>query len=84
MMILMLIQYCDAGDILCFVHADSQPPQSLVANARAVLSSPRTVLGGFRTLIRSGDEYTLRFMTAHHFVKTYYLPGLVRPLDFAR
>ena len=70
--------------MLCFVHADSHPAVSLVAEVRTVLTQPRTVLGGFRTVIRSTSGSTLRFMTAHHFLKTHYLPGLVRTLDYIR
>ena len=96
-----------AGEYLCFLHADSQPPQSLVHVVRATLAAPRTVAGGFRTLItrssmadsqsgsRSGSgaggggggnrqPRLLRFMTAHHLLKTYYMPMIARPLMFWR
>ena len=60
---------------------------------RATLAAPRTVAGGFRTLITCGDNgggggggapRLLRFMTAHHLLKTYYMPLLARPLMFFR
>lgn len=70
--------------MLCFVHADSQPPPTLVAEIRRTLRPPRTVLGGFRTLICSDDGRMLRFMTTHHLLKTHYLPAVVRPLAYLR
>ena len=50
---------------------------------RAVLKEPRTVLGGFRTVIRSGGR-RMNFFTFHQFIKTYYVAALVRPLGFLR
>ena len=78
-----LDRFALAGDILCFVHADTSPPSQAVAAMRAVLKEPRTVLGGFRTVIRSGDR-RMNFFTFHQFIKTYYVAALVRPLGFLR
>ena len=41
------------------------------------------VLGGFRTVIKDGDR-PLIFMTAHQFIKTFYIAFLFRPLSFFR
>jgi hypothetical protein len=71
------------GPLLCFVHADSQPPEELIPVIRKTLACRRTVLGGFRTLIKDRGR-PLRFMTAHHLLKTYYLPALTRPLSLLR
>ncbi|BDA48667.1 probable glucosyl-3-phosphoglycerate synthase at N-terminal half [Coccomyxa sp. Obi] len=71
------------GDILCFLHADSTPPRNLVAVVRKALADGRTVLGGFRTVIKVQDR-PLIFMTIHQYLKTYYLPLLLRPLSFFR
>lgn len=76
-----------SGDALCFVHADSCPPASLVHVIRATLAATGTVAGGFRTLITCstcppssrGPLQLLRFMTWHHFFKSYYIPLLARP-----
>ncbi|KAK9815414.1 hypothetical protein WJX72_003261 [[Myrmecia] bisecta] len=72
-----------SGNLLCFVHADSQPPLELVSVARRTLSNKHVVLGGFRTIIQL-DGRVLWGMTAHQLVKTYYLPLIVRPLSFVR
>ena len=72
-----------AGDLLCFLHADTHPPKSLVNIVKGVMAQPQTVLGGFRTIIQT-DGKQLRGMTLHHLVKTYYIAALVRPLSFLR
>ena len=66
------------------MHADSLPPTALVSVVRAVLADPRTVLGGFRVLITAPDGTLMRFQTAHHFAKTYYMPAIARPISFLR
>jgi len=71
------------GQLLCFVHADNRPPSSLVAAARQTLSDGRTLMGGFRVIVEHQGR-TLRWMTFHQLIKTYYAPLLFRPLSFAR
>ncbi|CAL8463467.1 g3001 [Coccomyxa elongata] len=71
------------GDILCFLHADSTPPRNAVTVVRKALADGRTVLGGFRTVIKVQDRLLI-FMTIHQYLKTYYLPLLLRPLSFLR
>ncbi|KAK9917082.1 hypothetical protein WJX75_000749 [Coccomyxa subellipsoidea] len=71
------------GEILCFLHADSTPPRSIVVAMRRALADRRTVLGGFRTVIELHNR-PLLFMTGHQFLKTYYLPLLLRPPSFIR
>ena len=73
-----------AGKLLCFVHADSRPPREVVRVVRETMGEPGTVLGGFRTVIEGTGGRPLRFMTTHHFAKTFYLPLLARPLSFFR
>ena len=41
------------------------------------------VLGGFRTVIKDGERPMI-FMTAHQFIKTFYIAFLFRPLSFLR
>lgn len=72
-----------AGDLLCFLHADTQPPHEVVNVIRGVMAQPNTVLGGFRTVIQT-DGKRLHGMTFHHLVKTHYVAMLLRPLAFAR
>lgn len=67
------------GDVLCFVHADTRPPLDLVDVVNYELqSSPGTVAGGFVTRIAHKGRL-LWWMTAHHCMKTYYMPALLRP-----
>ena len=75
---------CSTGELLCFVHADSQPPAALVSVVRQTLSDPVAVLGGFRVLISAPDGSIMRFQTAHQYAKTFYMPALFMPLRFAR
>lgn len=79
-----MVSLSSAGDLLCFMHADSQPPPALVHLMRRTLADPATVVGGFRTLICGSDGRLLKFMTAHHLVKSYYLVFLARPLMWLR
>ena len=72
-----------AGDLLCFLHADTQPPKELVAVVRGVMNNSKNALGGFRTIIQT-DGKRLHGMTLHHLVKTYYIAALLRPLAFVR
>ena len=72
-----------AGDLLCFLHADTQPPHEVVSVIRGVMTHPNVVLGGFRTVIQT-DGRRLHGMTLHHLVKTYYIALFLRPLAFAR
>lgn len=71
------------GDLLCFLHADTQPPTDLVAVMRRELRDPHTVLAGFVPLIE-GPKGRLWVMSIHNFISTYYAPLLFRPLSFAR
>lgn len=70
-----------SGEVLCFLHADTQVPRDLVAVLRREFSDPKTVLTGFNTSIEYEDR-RLNFMTAHNFIKTYYLPAIAMPLSF--
>ena len=54
-----------------------------MAKIRKHLQDKRVVLGGFRTVIKDGDR-PLIFMTAHQFIKTFYIAFLFRPLSFFR
>jgi glycosyltransferase involved in cell wall biosynthesis len=40
-----------SGDILVFLHADTRPPEGLVAEVRRALGQAGVVLGGFRPRI---------------------------------
>ena len=66
------------------MHADSIPPPSLVEQVHQTLADPPTVLGGFRVLITNPAGGLMRFQTAHHCAKTYYMPAIAKPISFYR
>ncbi|GBF91790.1 hypothetical protein Rsub_04895 [Raphidocelis subcapitata] len=71
------------GEVLAFVHADTQPVPDLVARLRGAFEDPKMVAAGFRTNIEVPGR-RLHLMTAHNTAKTWYAPLLFRPLSFAR
>lgn len=72
-----------AGPLLCFIHADSRPPATLVPDIRNMLGDGRIVMGGFRVIIEHKGK-KLHWMTFHQLIKTYYAPLLFRPISFFR
>ena len=54
-----------------------------MGSMRKALQDKRVVLGGFRTVIKDGERPMI-FMTAHQFIKTFYIAFLFRPLSFLR
>ncbi|KAJ9514068.1 hypothetical protein QJQ45_021164, partial [Haematococcus lacustris] len=72
------------GEVLLFLHADTCLPSGALTAVRQELSRPATVLLGFRTLIQGSNGGTLRWMTWHHLVKTWYCPMLLRPVAFTK
>lgn len=70
-----------AGDLLCFLHADTTVPPDFVSCVTEVLSDPETALAGFISIMR-GDDGVRRVTTAHNFIKTWYAPALFRPFSF--
>lgn len=69
------------GDILCFLHADTDIPEDFVDLSTQVLANPTTALAGFVSIMR-GPNGVRRVTTAHNFIKTWYAPLLFRPLSF--
>lgn len=70
-----------AGDLLCFLHADTSVPSDFVSCVTEVLNDPQTALAGFISIMR-GDDGVRRVTTAHNFIKTWYAPFLFRPISF--
>lgn len=69
--------------LVCVLHADTLPPDDLVAVVRRTLGDPRVALGGFTPLL-SGPT-TVRWVTSfHNWIKTWYAPLLFRPHLFLR
>ena len=71
-----------AGPIVCVLHADTLPPDDMVAVIERVMGDPRTALAGFIPLI-AGER--IRWGTSfHNWIKTWYAPLLLRPHLFVR
>ncbi|MEP1142992.1 MAG: TIGR04283 family arsenosugar biosynthesis glycosyltransferase [Henriciella sp.] len=71
------------GDLLCFLHADTEIPTDFSELAAQVLRDPNTALAGFISIMR-GAGGVRRVTTAHNFIKTWYAPLLFRPVSFFR
>ncbi|MEL7107870.1 MAG: TIGR04283 family arsenosugar biosynthesis glycosyltransferase [Pseudomonadota bacterium] len=69
------------GDLLCFLHADTDLPRDFVDLTTRVLADPDTALAGFLSIMR-GPNGVRRVTTAHNFLKTWYAPLLFRPVSF--
>ena len=75
------------GDLLLFLHADTQVPSDAVNVARRQLCSgaktARTVLGGFVSLITVPEkDKTYWFLSMHNVAKTFYTVAVFRPKSF--
>ena len=71
------------GAIVCVLHADTLPPDDMVAVIERVMADPGTSLAGFTPLI--AGERTTRWGTSfHNWIKTWYAPLLFRPHLFVR
>ena len=71
-----------AGPLVCVLHADTLPPDDLVAVMNRVMANPGTALAGFIPLI--AGERTRWGTSFHNWIKTWYAPLLVRPHLFFR
>lgn len=72
-----------AGDILCFLHADTLVPDDIVAVMQKTLSDAQIVGGGFISLM-AGSQQTRWGFSLHNYLKTYYAPLLFRPHLFVK
>ncbi len=71
------------GALVCVLHADTLPPDDMVAVIERVMADPQTALAGFTPLI--AGERTTRWGTSfHNLIKTWYAPLLCRPHLFLR
>ena len=71
------------GDLVCVLHADTLPPEDMVAVIEGALADERIALAGFTPRI-CGPDRTRWVTTAHNIVKTWYAPLLTRPHLFVR
>lgn len=69
--------------LVCVLHADTLPPDDMVAVVRRTLADETVALGGFTPLLSGPDK--VRWVTSfHNWIKTWYAPLLFRPHLFLR
>lgn len=71
------------GDILCFLHADTQLPDDAIALMIQTLNNSSIALGGFISIM-AGEHQTRWGISLHNFLKTYYAPLIFRPHLFIK
>lgn len=72
-----------ASPLVCVLHADTLPPDDIVAVIRRTLADPRVALAGFTPLLSGPDK--VRWATSfHNWIKTWYAPLFFRPHLFMR
>ena len=72
-----------ASPLVCILHADTLPPDDMVAVIRHTLADPRVALAGFTPLL--SGPHKVRWATSfHNWIKTWYAPLLLRPHLFLR
>jgi glycosyltransferase involved in cell wall biosynthesis len=69
--------------LVCVLHADTLPPDDMIAVIRATLADGRVALAGFTPLL-SGSEKVRWATSFHNWIKTWYAPLLLRPHLFVR
>lgn len=69
--------------IVCILHADTIPPDDMIAVIERVMADGRTALAGFTPLI-CGPDRTRWGTSFHNWIKTWYAPILFRPHLFLR
>ncbi|WP_419729651.1 glycosyltransferase [Lichenicola sp.] len=72
-----------ASRIVCVLHADTIPPDDMVAVIERTLADRRVALAGFTPLI-CGPDRTRWGTSFHNWIKTWYAPLLMRPDLFLR
>lgn len=69
--------------IVCILHADTIPPDDMIAVIERVMADGSTALAGFTPLI-CGPDRTRWGTSFHNWIKTWYAPILFRPHLFLR
>lgn len=70
-----------SGDILCFLHADTQVSHDIVTVMEQTLTNSKVSCGGFISLM-IGTQTTRWGISLHNYLKTYYAPLIFRPYSF--
>ncbi|MEO1093566.1 MAG: TIGR04283 family arsenosugar biosynthesis glycosyltransferase [Cyanobacteria bacterium J06638_28] len=71
------------GEILCFLHGDTQVPHDLVAVMVETLANQKIACGGFISVM-AGSQTTRWGITLHNSLKTHYAALLFRPYRYFR
>jgi len=72
-----------ASPLVCILHADTAPPDDMVAVIRRTLADRQVALAGFTPLLSGPNK--VRWVTSfHNWIKTWYAPLLLRPHLFVR
>lgn len=71
------------GDVLCFLHADTLVPDDLVTIVDRTLTDSSIVAGGFVSIM-IGATTTRWFFALLNILKTYVMPFLLRPHQYAK
>lgn len=71
------------GDIICVLHADSILPVDAVAEIRKTMAKSKLALASFTPRI-AGPSGTRWGSTIHNWLKTWYIPLLMRPWLFLK
>lgn len=71
------------GNILCFLHADTQIPDDAIALMIQTLNDSSIACGGFVSIM-TGKHRTRWGISLHNFLKTYYAPLIFRPHLFIK
>lgn len=72
-----------SGEVVCVLHADSILPGDAIAVIRDVMADERVALASFMPRL-VGDKGTRWGSTLHNFIKTWYVPMIMRPVLFLR
>ena len=72
-----------SAPLVCVLHADTIPPDDMVAVIERTMADGRTALAGFTPLL-SGPDGVRWGTSAHNWIKTWYAPLLLRPHLFVR
>jgi rSAM/selenodomain-associated transferase 2 len=71
------------GDMLCFLHGDTQVPDDLVQLITATLANPQIAGGGFVSVM-AGAQTTRWGIALHNSLKAHYAALLFRPHRYFR
>ncbi len=71
------------SDVICVLHADSTLPDDAIAVIRTTMADQRIALSSFTPRL-AGPHGTRWGSTFHNWIKTWYMPLLLRPHLFVR